>query len=108
MEPSERSKQAPLKEDYGFHAVAPYSGACFDLSDGSMISAGVKIPVVPKLYPHARTATEGGKRAMYLSDQLDEAGKRLLRIISQNKGGANRDMEKLLKQINALCDKLES
>ena len=97
-----------LKEDYGFHAVAPYSGACFDLSDGSMISAGVKIPVVPKLYPHARAATEGGKRAMYLSDQLDEAGKRLLRIISQNKGGANRDMEKLLKQINALCDKLES
>lgn len=40
-----------LKEDYGFHAVAPYSGACFDLSDGSMISAGVKIPVVPKLIP---------------------------------------------------------
>ena len=45
---------------------------------------------------------------MYLSAQLDEAGKRLLRIIGQNKGGANRDMEKLLKQINALCDKLES
>ena len=97
-----------LTEEYGFDAVAPYSGACYDLISGAMISAGVRIPVAPKLYPHARAATEGGKRAMYLSSQLDEAGKRLLRIISQNKGGANRDMEKLLKQINALCDKLES
>lgn len=97
-----------LTEEYGFDAVAPYSGACYDLISGAMISAGVRIPVAPKLYPHARAATEGGKRAMYLSSQLDEAGKRLLRIIQQNKGGANRDMEKMLKQINALCDKLES
>lgn len=97
-----------LTEEYGFDAVAPYSGACYDLISGAMISAGVRIPVAPKLYPHARAATEGGKRAMYLSSQLDEAGNRLLRIIQQNKGGANRDMEKMLKQINALCDKLES
>ena len=97
-----------LTEEYGFDAVAPYSGACYDLISGAMISAGVRIPVAPKLYPHARAATEGGKSAMYLSSQLDEAGKRLLRIIQQNKGGANRDMEKMLKQINALCDKLES
>lgn len=97
-----------LAEEYGFRADAPYSGACYDLASGALISAGVKIPVIPKAYPHAKAASEGGKRAMYLSAQLDEAGKRLLRIIGQNKGGANRDMEKLLKQINALCDKLES
>lgn len=97
-----------LREEYGFAADAPYSGACYDLATGKMISAGVRIPVVPKSTPQVRAASEGGKRAAYLANQLDEAGKRLLRIIQQNKGGANRDMEKMLKQIQALCDKLES
>ena len=97
-----------LREEYGFAADAPYSGACYDLATGKMISAGVRIPVIPKSTPQVRAASEGGKRAAYLANQLDEAGKRLLRIIQQNKGGANRDMEKMLKQIQALCDKLES
>ena len=97
-----------LREEYGFAADAPYSGACYDLATGKMISAGVRIPVIPKSTPQVRAASEGGKRAAYLENQLDEAGKRLLRIIQQNKGGANRDMEKMLKQIQALCDKLES
>lgn len=97
-----------LREEYGFAADAPYSGACYDLETGKMISAGVRIPVIPKSTPQVRAASEGGKRAAYLANQLDEAGKRLLRIIQQNKGGANRNMEKMLKQIQALCDKLES
>lgn len=97
-----------LQEEYGFAADAPYSGACYDLGTGKMISAGVRIPVIPKSAPQVRAASEGGKRAAYLAGQLDEAGKRLMRIIQQNKGGANRDMEKMLKQIQALCDKLES
>ena len=97
-----------LQEEYGYAAFAPYSGACFDLISNQMISEGVKIPVQPKAYPKAKAQTEGGKRAAYLSDQLDEAAKRIQRIVNQNKGGANRDMEKLLKQINDLCDKLEA
>lgn len=97
-----------LHEEYGQEAFAPYSGACFDLIANRMISEGVKIPVAPKEYPKAKAQSEGGKRAMYLADQLDEAAKRIQRIVNQNKGGANRDMEKLLKEINALCDKLES
>ena len=31
----------------------------------------------------------------------------ILQIINLNKGGTNRDMEKMLKQINDLCDKLD-
>ena len=54
-----------------------------------------------------RAASEGGKRAMYLANQLDLANKRLQQIINLNKGGTNRDMEKMLKQINDLCDKLD-
>ena len=96
-----------LKEEYGYNAFAPYSGACFDLAANQMISEGVKIPVAPKELPRGHAASEGGKRAMYLSNQLDLANKRLQQIINLNKGGTNRDMEKLLKQINDLCDKLD-
>ncbi|MDO4531205.1 MAG: MBL fold metallo-hydrolase [Bacillota bacterium] len=97
-----------LREEHGYEAFAPYSGACFDLITNQMISEGVKIPVKPKEYPKTKAQTEGGKRAAYLSDQLDIAAKRLQRIVNQNKGGANRDMEKLLKQINELCDRIEA
>ena len=96
-----------LKEEYGYNAFAPYSGACFDLAANQMISEGVKIPVAPKELPRGHAASEGGKRAMYLANQLDLANKRLQQIINLNKGGTNRDMEKLLKQINALFDKLD-
>ena len=96
-----------LKEEYGYNAFAPYSGACFDLAANQMISEGVKIPVAPKELPRRHAASEGGKRAMYLANQLDLANKRLQQIINLNKGGTNRDMEKLLKQINDLCDKLD-
>ena len=96
-----------LKEEYGYNAFAPYSGACFDLAANQMISEGVKIPVAPKELPRGHAASEGGKRAMYLANQLDLANKRLQLIINLNKGGTNRDMEKMLKQINDLCDKLD-
>ena len=96
-----------LKEEYGYNAFAPYSGACFDLAANQMISEGVKIPVAPKELPRGHAASEGGKRAMYLANQLDLANKRLQQIINLNKGGTNRDMEKILKQINDLCDKLD-
>ena len=96
-----------LKEEYGYNAFAPYSGACFDLAANQMISEGVKIPVAPKELPRGHAASEGGKRAMYLANQLDLANKRLQQIINLNKGGTNRDMEKMLKQINDLCDKLD-
>ena len=96
-----------LKEEYGYNAFAPYSGACFDLAANQMISEGVKIPVAPKELPRGHAASEGGKRAMYLANQLDLANKRLQQIINLNKGDTNRDMEKMLKQINDLCDKLD-
>ena len=96
-----------LKEEYGYNAFAPYSGACFDLAANQMISEGVKIPVAPKELPRGHAASEGGKRTMYLANQLDLANKRLQQIINLNKGGTNRDMEKMLKQINDLCDKLD-
>ncbi len=96
-----------LKEDYQLQSVAPYSGACYDLATGIRLAEGVKIPVRPKEYPQQRGVSSGGKRALYLANQLDLANQRLTRIINQNKGGANKDMEQLLKQLEEFADKLE-
>ena len=37
--------------------------------------------------------------------RLEAAGQRLLTVIRNGKGMANKDMAKLADQINALCDK---
>lgn len=96
-----------LIDEYEYQAVAPFSGACYDLASGTLLSEGVKIPVNPKETPQQKTVSSGGKRAVYLSEQLDLTGQRLIRLINQNKGGANRDMEKLLKQLQDFADKIE-
>ena len=58
-----------LKEEYGYNAFAPYSGACFDLAANQMISEGVKIPVVPKELPRDMPPPRA-QRAMYLAISL--------------------------------------
>ncbi len=97
-----------LKEEYQYQADAPFSGACYDLASGALLAEGVKILVTPKEYPQQKIVSEGGKRAIYLAEQLDLAAQRLTRMINQNKGGANKDMEKLLKQLQEFTDKIES
>lgn len=97
-----------LTKDHQYNAVAPFSGACYDLADGTLLKDGVKIPVKPRETPHQKTRSAGGKRAIYLEEQLDLATKRLMQIVNQNKGGANRDIEKLLEQIQDFCDQLEN
>lgn len=96
-----------LKEDYQLQSVGPYSGACYDLATGILLAEGVKIPVKLKEYPQQKGVSSGAKRAMYLADRLDLANQRLTRIINQNKGGANKDMEQLLKQLEEFADRLE-
>ena len=50
-------------------------------------------------------ASEGQSRAASVFQRLVSAGKRLLRVIEHNEGGANKDLAKFADQINALCDK---
>ena len=49
--------------------------------------------------------SEGASRAASVFQRLVSAGKRLLRVIEHNEGGANKDLAKFADQINALCDK---
>lgn len=86
-----------LKTEYGYDAMAPYTGACYDLWNQVWIKEGNR---TKKAKNSAKT-----KHANDIFARLLAAGKRLLTVISHNEGGANKDLIKFTNQINSLCDK---
>ena len=86
--------------EQGFAACAPYNGAQWAIgAEGAVcLQEGTKVRV------EQRTG-EGANRAATVFQRLLSAGKRLLRVIEHNEGGANKDLAKFADQINALCDK---
>ena len=85
-----------LCDEYGLNAVAPYSGAEFDMISSRFVKEGERIPKAKK--PVQRKAND-------VFERLLAAGRRLLTVIKHNEGGANKDLAKFADQINALCDK---
>ncbi len=86
-----------LCNDYGYNAVAPYTGACYDLRDGVCIAEGNKVKKTRR--------TVNGRKSNPVFERLILAGKRLMTVIAHNEGGANKDLAKFADQINALCEK---
>ena len=85
-----------LCDEYGLNAVAPYSGAEFDMISGRFVKEGERILKAKK--PVQRKAND-------VFERLLAAGRRLLTVIKHNEGGANKDFAKFADQINSLCDK---
>ncbi len=88
-----------VKEEWGFDAYAPYSGDAFDLESGRMIAEG------------SRVAKEKKKSSLKASSnvfaRLLAAGQRLMHVIENCEGMANKDLAKFADQITALSDKWE-
>ena len=86
--------------DEGFTACAPYNGAQWVIgAEGAVcVQEGTKARIEHR-------PSEGASRAASVFQRLVSAGKRLLRVIEHNEGGANKDLAKFADQINALCDK---
>ena len=87
---------AKVCDEYGLNAVAPYSGAEFDMISGRFVKEGERIPKAKK--PVQRKAND-------VFERLLAAGRRLLTVIKHNEGGANKDLAKFADQINSMCDK---
>lgn len=85
-----------LRTEHGLNSYAPYSGTEFDLAADKLLFEALPIPVK--------------KKAVIVQDifsRLTAAGKRLMSVIEQNKGGSNKDLGRFADQINALSDKWE-
>lgn len=84
-----------LHENFGFDAVAPYSGSRYDLLTGDCEYEAEGVRVAPK---KAKVATAVFARLL-------AAGQRLLAVIQKNEGLANKDLGKFADQVNSLSDK---
>ena len=86
--------------EQGFTACAPYNGEQWAIgAEGAVcLQEGSRVRLEHK-------PSEGTPRAATVFQRLVSAGKRLLRVIEHNEGGANKDLAKFADQINALCDK---
>lgn len=85
-----------LRDEYKLDAVAPYTGAVYDLATNTCLQEGNR---------EKKSRRVVNKRNQSVFDRLLNAGKRLLVVISHNEGGANKDLARFADQINALCDK---
>lgn len=90
-----------LRDELGLDAYAPYSGAEFDLAAGRLTAEPA--PVRTK----RETVSAAAAKVTKTFARLLAAGQRLIGVIRQNEGGANRDIEKFTREIHALCDKWE-
>ena len=85
-----------VREKLGFpEVIAPYNGAQYDLVKQTCVYGGNK----------TRLSNERRARVSEIYSALLDAGRRLLRVIDHNRGGANKDLKKFTSEINALSDK---
>ncbi len=85
-----------LRDEYGYDAKAPYTGAVYDLIKDVWVAEGVCVPKAEKT---------PAKRASEVFNRLVAAGQRLMTVIRKNEGGTNKDLAKFTDQIHSLCDK---
>lgn len=87
-----------IRQELGFEAEAPFSGDTYDLKAQEWTERGVIRRVSPKI---ANTK----KRSNAVFERLLTAGRHLMSVIEQNRGGANKDLARFTNQIEALCNK---
>lgn len=86
-----------IESELGIPAVAPYSGAEYDLLTNECIKAPAPVRIAPK--------KAADRRAASVFERLLNAGRRLMQVIRHNEGGTNKDLTKFTNEINSLCDK---
>lgn len=87
-----------IHEKYGYDATAPYPGDAYDLLTGEQVQVGERKVVGKK-------KSGASKASSNVFARLVAAGERLMRVIKDCEGMANKDLAKFADQIHALCDK---
>ena len=87
-----------LREEYGYNAMAPYSGTCYDLAAGAFLAqpAGV---LRKKPEEAARDP-----RAMAAFSELQRAVKQLSALAQGAGGRPNKELKRMAAQVQALYD----
>lgn len=89
-----------LRDEFGLDASAPYSGTVFDLLADACVEEAAPQPL--------RQAERAGKPAQKpLFEKLLRAVKRLSDLMAASAGRSNRDVERMTRRINDLCNEWE-
>ena len=88
-----------LEEEFGYNAMAPFSGTMYDLKENICVyeAQGIKI--------QKTSVTQKAVKAARAFEKLVSLGQRLMSVIRKNEGCANKDLEKFSREIQSLCDK---
>lgn len=89
-----------LETEFGYEAMAPFSGTIYDLAADRCIYEAKGIPA-----PQKKAATAASQKVSLVYARLLSMGQRLLAVIHKNEGGANKDLKKFANEIQKLCDK---
>lgn len=89
---------AVVEQTLQYRAVAPYSGDGYDLLTGECFQKGAIVP--------AYKGSAGRKRADSLYHKLQQAVKRLTKLVEGLRGASNKEISRVTDQINNLCDKI--
>ena len=82
-----------------FHALAPYSGDCYDLVSGECVQRGTVVRVNRK--------SKGSRQSGAVYERLVVAGKRIARLIEGMKGASNKEIARLADQLDILYEKFK-
>ncbi|MBU5436076.1 MBL fold metallo-hydrolase RNA specificity domain-containing protein [Pseudoflavonifractor sp. MSJ-37] len=87
---------AQTLRDQGYSAHSANYEEVYDLLAGKIVAPGIVLESKPAFV--ADSASPAYKR-------LEETGRRLMEVISHNRGGANKDLARFADQLRALIDK---
>lgn len=87
-----------VKEKFGFDAEAPYNGSEYDLNTLECLYKGNTEKII-------KNSVQNENRPSDAYRQLEEAYRKLETVIRHNLGGANKDLNKFKKEIDALSEK---
>ncbi len=87
-----------ITERFGYQTFAPYSGGCVNLTTNEVLAEGNRIPKKVELKPkQAKSAAVFARLVL--------TGKKLMQVIMNSEGLANKDLAKFEVQIQNLIDK---
>ena len=92
---------ARLQDEFGLHALTPYSGSVYNLLQNAYEYEAQPVPVEPKTGKGAAPARESAFGKLLL------ALERLTKLLKNGDGRSNREIKDVTRQLNDICEEWE-
>ena len=92
----------------GKPAIAPYSGEVWDLAADELVHRAQVIPVIRKQSFSGSGDHRASSNVSPAYRDLRRSGEELMELINRSEGGANKDLNKMRREIEAILNKYSS